>query len=196
MTQRSMITALLAVTVTLLAAWVVLGVAEPLVRLAFASASDEAGADASEREAFASGLARYRARTDGRSAFFDPPPPPPPPPPPAPPPAPVVNRAPAPPASYGGPAIKGIVDDVVWFAPDRKLRVGDDSDDSLRVISIDSPWSAEVEWKGVEFTVEFFERDTRLVDAEQEAEQARQQADPDNTAISESAKPEPDRELE
>jgi len=107
-------------------------------------------------------LAMAQARIDGRSLFFVPsaPPPPPPPavaeadrPPPAPPPP------PPPPARYGGPQIVALINDTVWFAGGEKVAAGE-SGGGVRVIAVDAPWSAKVEWSGVEFEVDLFARDS------------------------------------
>jgi hypothetical protein len=133
-------------------------VALPALSLAFsgraAAAADESDA---QPDRFMSNLDTYTGRFEGRSLFFDPPPP-------RPEPRPIVrdepdDRAPAPPAAYGGPRIVAMFADEVWFADGRRLRVGGEEDGSLRVVSVDSPWSADVEWRGAPFTVPFFPRD-------------------------------------
>lgn len=110
--------------------------------------------------------ADQRARLDGRSPFFvpsAPPPPPPPPPPPAPPaPAPAPPPPPAPPpapGSYGGPAIVGVANDVVWFEDNLRLVVGGPGEGELAVLASAAPWSVRVRWKGVEFDVPILPRD-------------------------------------
>lgn len=143
----------LILTTLAFAIWVAL----PALALAF-SARDSARDDdtSAQPDRFMSNLDTYTGRFEGRSLFFDPPRP-------RPEPRPVVrdepDRAPAPPAAYGGPRIVAMFDDEVWFADGRRLRAGDGEDASLRVISLDSPWSADVEWRGVPFTVPFFPRD-------------------------------------
>lgn len=62
------------------------------------------------------------------------------------------------PRSYGGPAIVAMVFDEVWFADGKRLKVGGEESDDLRVVAIEPPWSAKIAWKGVEFPVNFFER--------------------------------------
>ncbi|MCA9282471.1 MAG: hypothetical protein H6812_05665 [Phycisphaeraceae bacterium] len=96
----------------------------------------------------------------GRSMFFipfAPPPPPPPPPPPrdAPPPPP----PPPPPSRYGGAKIIGILGETVWFDTGEIVAIGDESD-GVRVLAVSPPWSARLEWKGVEFDVPLFVRNT------------------------------------
>lgn len=139
------------------AAWMSL----PVVTLALSGrTSDAAGEELASTDRFASNLDTYTGRFDGRYLFFDPPPP-------RPEPRPTVreeddDRPPPPPAAYGGPRIVAMFADEVWFADGRRLRVGGEEDGSLRVISQDSPWSAQVEWRGVPFTVDFFPRDGLL----------------------------------
>jgi hypothetical protein len=109
-------------------------------------------------------LAEAVAQVDGRSIFFvpSPPLPPPPPPPPvveAPPPPP-----PPPPATYGGPAIIAMVNGAVWFSDGTRLAVGEESASSeLKVVRIEVPWHAVVEWKGIEFKVSLFDRDSTVI---------------------------------
>jgi hypothetical protein len=99
------------------------------------------------------------AQIDGRSMFFVPGPPPPPA-------APVIAQAepaapppPPPPAKYGGPTPIAMMNGTVWFAGDIKLKEGDKNDD-IRVVRLEPPWAAVLEWKGVEFTVNLFEHDS------------------------------------
>lgn len=136
------------------AAWI----AYPVVALALSSSSAAAAdEETASTDRFAANLDIHTARFDGRYLFFGPPPP-------RPEPRPIVreepdDRPPPPPATYGGPRIVAMFADEVWFADGRRLRAGGDEDGSLRVISLDSPWSAEIEWRGVPFTVDFFTRD-------------------------------------
>ncbi|MDX2131434.1 MAG: hypothetical protein SFY69_05225 [Planctomycetota bacterium] len=100
----------------------------------------------------------YVAQVTGRSLFHNP--------------RAVVAEAPPPepvdegpretprPSSYGGPALAAMVFDEVWFADGQRLKVGDEAKNDLRVVSISPPWNARIEWKGVEFTVDLFRRDS------------------------------------
>lgn len=166
------------------AAWL----AAPLAGLGLAGA---VGSDADEREAttdrFASNLDTYAARFNGRYLFFDPPPP-------RPEPRPIVreepdNRPPPPPATYGGPRIVAIFADEVWFADRRRLRVGGEEEGSLRVISLDSPWSVEVEWRGVNFTVPFIARASVIRPVAPPTSDATKPGAPDAAANVEAAAP-------
>jgi hypothetical protein len=128
------------------------------------SAAITAGAaagDVASPDARGPDLAMAQARIDGRSLLFIPsaPPPPPPPrvaeadrPPPAPPPP------PPPPSRYGGPQVVALINDTVWFAGGEKVAAGE-SGAGVRVIAVNAPWSARVEWSGVEFDVDLFARD-------------------------------------
>ncbi len=172
-------------------------VALPVVTLATAGAGAGAADDGdTSTERFAANLQTYTRRFDGRYLFFDPPPP-------RPEPRPIVrevpdDRPPPPPATYGGPRIVAMFADEVWFADGRRLRAGGEEDGSLRVISLESPWSAKVEWRGVPFTVNFFPR-SRLVPtaapadssapSEQEPTSARRDSDVDTDVSIDSPSP-------
>ncbi len=64
------------------------------------------------------------------------------------------------PSSYGGPGIIAMINDRVWFDDGKIVAAGAERDGDLRVVSLDAPWSAKLEWKGVEFSVPFFAHDT------------------------------------
>jgi hypothetical protein len=120
----------------------------------------EAGKDLEAR------MAAYRAQFDGRTMFFTPA---------KPPPAPVAvaptpeNNGPPPPppppATYGGPAPIAMIFDTVWFADGKKLKAGDPAEGDVRVVRLEPPWKAVLDWKGVEFDVKFFERDSVVIKA-------------------------------
>lgn len=103
------------------------------------------------------------AQIDGRSIFFVPSPPIPPPPPPPP----IVETEPPPPpkpSTYGGPAIIAMVNDAVWLSDGTKLIPGQPADSAdVRVVRIEMPWHAVLEWKGVEFQVSLFDRDSTVI---------------------------------
>jgi len=95
----------------------------------------------------------YLAQVRGRSLFFVPP-------------APRAadatpkvdeNKPPPPPSSYGGPSIVAMLSDAVWFSSGKRLKVGE-KDGDVKVVALMPPWSSRLEWKGVEFDVNFFER--------------------------------------
>lgn len=98
----------------------------------------------------------YLAQYDGRSLFFIPSPP-----------TPIVSDvprerptpAPTQPTRYGGPSIIALINDTAWFSDGRRLAAGGEKDGSLRVVRVEAPWNAVVEWQGVEFTVSLFDRD-------------------------------------
>lgn len=109
---------------------------------------------------FASEHETHEASAIGRSMFFipmAPPPPPPPPPPPreSPPPPP----PPPPPSRYGGPKIIAMLEQSVWFDNGQIVAIGDEAG-GVRVIDLNPPWSARLEWSGVEFDVPLFNRNT------------------------------------
>lgn len=109
-------------------------------------------------EKFKASFTGYLAQLDGRSLFFIPGPPAPPPPPPV-----VADKeepkAPPPPATYGGPALTAMVNNTAWFADGKKLAEGQ-GDSELKLVEARPPWGALVEWKGVQFTINLFERDS------------------------------------
>ncbi|MBM4108778.1 MAG: hypothetical protein FJ255_08190 [Phycisphaerae bacterium] len=126
-----------------------------------AAAQEERLAKAAED--YATGVERSLAQIDGRSIFFVPSPPiPPPPPPPT-----VVETEPPPPpkpTSYGGPAIIAMVNDAVWFSDGTRLVPGQSSESGeVRVVRVEMPWQAVLEWKGVEFKVPLFDRDSTVI---------------------------------
>lgn len=111
----------------------------------------EAETRTGERAAAYSG---YLAQISGRSVFYNPEASPPPPP--------AVTdeepTVPQRPTTYGGPAMAAMVFDEVWFADGKRFRVGAEEKDDLRVVATQAPWSATIEWKGVEFKVDLFTR--------------------------------------
>lgn len=133
-----------------------------------AAAQDERLARAAEE--YGKSLDEAVAQVDGRSIFFVPSPPIPPPPP-----APVVAETEPPPpprpTSYGGPAIVAMVNGMVWFADGTRLAEGQSSESGdIRVLRLDMPWHAVLEWKGVEFKVALFERDSTVLGADSSPE--------------------------
>lgn len=100
---------------------------------------------------------RYLAEINARWLFFRPPTPPPPP-------RPVEQRPreepppPPPPARYEGPQLIAIFDNQAWFGDGIRLAVGDDFND-LEILELTPPWDARVRWKGVEFTLDLFQKD-------------------------------------
>ncbi len=121
-------------------------------------------ADASQDQA--ARMETYRKQIDGRTMFFVPAKPTPPPP--------VVEvkndetskpTTPPPPSSYGGPAPIALIFDTVWFADGQKLKAGDEAKGDLGVVRLEAPWSAILKWKGVEFTVKVFDRDSVVLKA-------------------------------
>jgi hypothetical protein len=100
----------------------------------------------------------YLAQVDGRSLFFVPAAPPPPAPP-----ATAhddIPRETPKPTRYGGPALIAMVNDTAWFADGTVLKAGGEPSGGIRVLRVNPPWSAAVEWSGVEFDVKLFDRDS------------------------------------
>lgn len=107
-----------------------------------------------DKEKRATAFQGYAAQAKGRSLFYNPK---------------AVAAAPPPttdvatptdtrPRSYGGPAIVAMIFDEVWFTDGKRLKVGGEEKDDLKVVAMQAPWSATLSWKGVEFPVNFFER--------------------------------------
>jgi len=48
--------------------------------------------------------------------------------------------------------------DSAWFSDGSRLAAGGSAKGELRVISLNPPWDATVEWKGVEFNVPLFDK--------------------------------------
>lgn len=63
---------------------------------------------------------------------------------------------------YGGPSVIAMINGKVWFSDGQRLGVGEAGTDSLKVLSLDAPWSTKVRWQGGEFDVEFFQRSPLL----------------------------------
>jgi hypothetical protein len=110
-----------------------------------------------------------------------------------------VDPTPSAPTSYGGPALVGFANGAAYFADGRRLLPGDPAERSLRVKALSPPWSAVLEWEGVEFTVSLFDHD-RVVFAEKKsgpaaAESAAPAAEP-KPGLTPDLKPGPDSKPE
>lgn len=115
--------------------------------------------DDQRRAEFAKTLSDQQAIVDGRSLFFIPPRPRPPRV------DPIVDTTPreAPkPTRYGGPSMVAMVNGAVLFSDGQRIKVGE-SGRNVKVISVAPPWSATLQWEGVEFVVELFQRDSAIV---------------------------------
>jgi hypothetical protein len=102
---------------------------------------------------------KYLAQITGRSLLSIPPPPRP-----VseePPPSDEPSRPPPPPATYGGPAITAMLSDSVWFANGDRLALGKSNSD-VEVLALNPPWEATLLWRGVEFKVPLFDRNTLI----------------------------------
>lgn len=136
---------------------------------ALVTAQDEKANEAAA--SFAKSIDDNAAQFNGRSVFFvpsAPPPPPPPPPPPRDEPEPETPPPPSKPSSYGGPALLAMLSDTIWFANGKKLKIGEsDADSGTKLISVEAPWSAEIEYKGVAFKVPLFARDDVVLKKEE-----------------------------
>lgn len=119
-----------------------------------AGASETASSDEKQREdLYRKSFENHLAQINGRSMFFTP----------SPPRKAEGPRAPEPgpsaPTTYGGPALLGFANGAAYFADGRRLSPDSPGEGSLKLKSLNPPWSATVTWEGVEFTVTLFDRD-------------------------------------
>ena len=133
----------------------------PVIRTAQLPAPSAAAnhSDEQRRAEFATALQKHQALVDGRSMFFVPPRPRPP--------RPTVveddtPREPVKPSRYGGPSMIAMVNGAVLFADGQRVKVGE-SGRGVKVVGVTPPWSARLEYQGVEFDVELFQRDSSVV---------------------------------
>ena len=131
----------------------------PVVRAARLPAMDSGAqrTDDDRLAEFSATLRAQQAQIDGRSMFFIPPRPRPP----RPEYTDTAPRVPIKPSRYGGPAIIAMVNGSVLFADGQRVRMGE-SGRGVKVVSLSVPWSAKVEWEGIEFDVELFQRDSTI----------------------------------
>lgn len=69
------------------------------------------------------------------------------------------------PTSYGGPALVAMMGDTVWFDNGKRMQAGGDKEGDLRVVSLNIPWDATIEWQEVEFKVGLFKKDDLVIQA-------------------------------
>ncbi len=149
--------------VALVVGLIVTGVFVPPLLAALNASADisEARAfdDSDELETFENNLDAWLAVTNGRSPFFVPP-------------RPIIEKPeietvetePEPvnrvPTRYGGPDILAAMNDTIWLQGGDTVRVGDTARGVTPISLENLPWSVRVEWEGVEFDVDLFERTT------------------------------------
>lgn len=132
-----------------------------------ASAATDLSSLDSRASAWASRVqGEYLDQVKGRSLFVTPSAPAPPPPPRIE--TPRDDSPPPPPSRYGGPPLIGMFNGQAWFGDGTHIGPGDPEQSGVRVIDLNPPWSATLEWRGVEFVVVLFSRD-RVVLPPQEA---------------------------
>jgi hypothetical protein len=145
-----------AVVVGGVAIWGLLGLGGSLLSLPFPTPADPSESFAVALERAKTFAELQRKRFDGRSAFFMPSPParkapkpvkPPEPPKPVEPPKP-----PPPPSEYAGPRPLGALGDVVFFADNNRIRIGEERM-GVRVLSTSPPWSVRLAHSGGEYDV-------------------------------------------
>jgi hypothetical protein len=163
----------------------VAGLTTPATQTPTASEAESARANR-----YALALDGHVKQIDGRSLFFIPSEPSKPPPPPPTKPDEGPPPPPPPPSKYGGRPIMGMYAGSVWFDDGKWLKLGDTSPDGVKLLRLDAPWSAHVEWKGVEFDVPLFERDKVVTKPATPAPSATASADPKPEAKPLDPKPE------
>ncbi|GEM_PF-884483 len=107
---------------------------------------------------FEQSISTFIAQVEGRSLFYKPGPP-----------RPKVETAKSnsPKATrYGGPSIVAMVNNAVWFSDGQHLEAGQSGKGgTLKVVSLNAPWTARIAWEGGEFDVGFFDRSPLLMSA-------------------------------
>lgn len=76
---------------------------------------------------------------------------------------PIEDDKPQKPATYGGPAVIAMMGDSVWFDNGKRMQVGDERDGDIRVVAVNIPWEATIEWQEVEFKVGLFKKDDLVI---------------------------------
>lgn len=124
---------------------------------------------------YASAIDGWALQLDRRSLFFVPGAPTPPP---DPEPSIEPDRPPPPPSSYAGPSLIAMMNDTAFFTDGRRLAAGGPRDGDLRVVRLDPPWEATLEWKGVEFAVPLFGRDSTVAPKSYKSPEPRPEDEP------------------
>ncbi len=101
-----------------------------------------------------------------------------------------VDSTPRVPTVYAGPSVVAMINDAVWFSNGARIGKGD-KDGDIKVVDIDAPWSAQVEWRGSEFTVKLFDRDAVILPVAETADSRRTNvvAAPELSPVPEKPKP-------
>jgi hypothetical protein len=76
---------------------------------------------------------------------------------------PIEDDQPQKPATYGGPAVIAMMGDSVWFDNGKRMQVGDERDGDIRVVAVNIPWEATIEWQAVEFKVGLLKKDDLVI---------------------------------
>lgn len=123
----------------------------PLVRLRMNPPPPiaEARPDDPLLKTFAAAVTADLDQIRGRSLFGDPPPPRPR--------TEIVRKTSPRPTRYGGPAVIGMINNRVFLANGERLGEGE-SAGGVKVLALNAPWSARLEWEGGEFEVDLFPR--------------------------------------
>lgn len=103
-------------------------------------------APARTEEKFREAIGAQLEQINGRSLFAIPPEP-----------TKEVAKGPTP-SVYGGPQVIAMINNAVWFADGSRIEAGTKGERGLRVLRINPPWSATIEWQGGEFNVDLFKR--------------------------------------
>lgn len=153
------------------------GLARALV-LPSVSAATPAASDPARIEAFRASFKDHVAQVNGRSMFFVPAAPPPPPPPEE---AEREPEAPPAPSRYGGPAVIAMIGGAVWLDNGERLHPDEEAKGGLRLVSINPPWGARIEWSGQEWDVPLFDRTTAQFLEKPEAQKPAVESQADET---------------
>lgn len=145
----------IALALTAVGAWILLGGLFDVASVLVISKPKQLESPAVDKEQSAKRASQYEsylAQINGRSLLVTP----------APPskgaPVPEEEEADPRPTVYGGPSLTAMMLDSAWFSDGSRLAAGGSAKGELRVISLNPPWDATVEWKGVEFNVPLFDK--------------------------------------
>lgn len=146
-----------AVVCSVATAWPVMTGAVGVARAMLAVSTPDAAHSSEETalaETYRGSFTQHVAQIEGRSMFFVPRPPPPP--------AARVEtlEEPPPPSRYGGPAVIAMINGSVWFEGGEQMSLDEAARSGVRVVSLNPPWSARIEWNGKEWDVPLFDRTT------------------------------------
>lgn len=68
-----------------------------------------------------------------------------------------VVKGPAP-KVYAGPQLIAMINGAAWFSDGSRIALDSRSENGIRIVRLNPPWGARVEWQGGEFDIELFKR--------------------------------------